>query len=209
MPDTLLNYFPNLSRAQTDQYARMEELYGEWNAKINVISRKDFAQFALHHLLHSLSIAKIVAFKPGTRILDAGTGGGFPGMPLAVMFPEVQFTLVDSIGKKVRVIDTIATELKLTNITPVNARFESLEGSFDFITGRAVSGLPLFASMVKKLVRHSEFNDIPNGILYLTGGDVEKDIMNTGAASKIWRLSDFFNENYFSSKKLVHLFHFN
>jgi 16S rRNA (guanine527-N7)-methyltransferase len=203
-----LKYFPGLSTLQIEQFAWMEKLYREWNAMINVISRKDIDQLATHHILHSLAIAKVVTFKPGTCILDAGTGGGFPGIPLAVMFPEVQFTLVDSIGKKVKVIGAIAAELKLHNVTALNARFETAGRGFDFVTGRAVSRLPLFFAMVKNSVRAQEFNSIPNGILYLTGGDVGPEMKQVRAISDIWSLGDFFTEDYFTTKKLVHLHNF-
>jgi 16S rRNA (guanine527-N7)-methyltransferase len=201
-------YFPDLTRLQLDQFALMEHLYREWNAMINVVSRKDIDQLAIHHILHSLAIAKAVTFKPGTNIMDAGTGGGFPGIPLAVMFPDVRFTLVDSVGKKIRVIDAIAAELKLDNVTTLNTRFETVTGSFDFVTGRAVSKLPVFFSMVKNRVRKKGENDIPNGILYLSGGEVEQDMTQIRAKSDTWHLADFFTEEYFTTKKLVHLHNF-
>lgn len=186
----------------------MEFLYREWNSMINVISRKDVDQLATHHIQHSLAIAKVISFKPGTTILDAGTGGGFPGIPLAVMFPEVHFTLVDSIGKKIKVIEAIAGELNLTNVSTLNVRFETVKGSFDFVTGRAVSRLPLFFSMVRKSIKSKGFNDLPNGILYLTGGEVEPDITQIKAKSTIWPLANFFTDEYFTTKKLVHLHNF-
>ena len=201
-------YFPGLSPLQRDQYELMEHLYREWNSRINVISRKDIDQLAIHHILHSLAIAKVIEFKPGTRILDAGTGGGFPGIPLATMFPEVHFTLADSIGKKIKVIDAIAGELKLDNVKTVNTRFETIRGSFDFVTGRAVSKLALFSSMVKGCVASKAFNDLPNGILYLTGGEVEQDLTGIRAKSMTWPLAGFFTEEYFASKKLVFLHNF-
>ena len=203
-----VKYFPNLSRVQLERFALMETLYREWNLKVNVISRKDIDQLATHHILHSLAIAKVIAFQPGTHILDAGTGGGFPGIPLAVMFPEVHFTLVDSIGKKIKVIDAIAGELELDNVTTLNARFETVNGSFDFVTGRAISRLPVFFSMVKKCVKKNEFNDIPNGILYLTGGEIGEELTSIKARSDTWQISSFFTEEYFTTKKLVHLFNF-
>ncbi len=201
-------YFPGLSQVQLDRFALMEHLYREWNAMINVISRKDIDQFAMRHLLHSLAIAKVFSFKPGTRLMDAGTGGGFPGVPLAVMFPEVHFTLVDSIGKKIKVIDDISAALELDNITTMNARFETVKGSFDFVTGRAVSKLPLFVSMVKNCIKRGGFNDLPNGILYLTGGETEQDISTIRASSTTWPIAGFFTEEYFTTKKLVHLHNF-
>jgi 16S rRNA (guanine527-N7)-methyltransferase len=202
------DYFPDLTNSQIEKFAAMKSLYCEWNSMINVISRKDIDQLATHHFLHSLSIARIVSFKSGTSILDAGTGGGFPGMPLAVLFPEVQFTLVDSIGKKIKVIEAIASTLKLDNVTTINARFESLNGSFDYVTGRAVSKLPLFVSMVKKRVKPNGFNTIPNGVLYLTGGEIEMDLNLIKAQSTTWELSTFFPDEYFITKKLVHLHNF-
>lgn len=208
MMNLIAKYFPELPPVQLEQFAFMESQYLEWNAMINVISRKDIAKLATHHILHSLAIAKVVAFKPGTRILDAGTGGGFPGIPLAAMFPEVHFTLADSIGKKIKVIDAIATALKLTNVTTINARFETIAGSFDFVTGRAVSKLPLFVAMVKKRISSDGFNKIQNGILYLTGGEVEQDVTHIRARSATWPLSGFFTEDYFITKKLVHLHNF-
>ena len=201
-------YFPGLTSVQLEKFARMELLYREWNAMINVISRKDIDQLVIHHILHSLAIAKVVAFQPGTCILDAGTGGGFPGIPLSTMFPAVHFTLVDSIGKKIRVIETIARELKLDNVETINARFETVKSSFDFITGRAVSRLPVFFSMVRQRVKKQGINSIPNGILYLTGGEVEQDLNEIRARSTIWPLAGFFTEDYFATKKLVHLHNF-
>ncbi len=186
----------------------MEDLYREWNSMINVVSRKDIGELATHHILHSLVIAKVISFKPGTSVLDAGTGGGFPGIPLAVMFPEVRFTLVDSIGKKIKVIDAIATALKLDNVTTLNTRFETVPGSFDFVTGRAVSRLPLFFSMVKKKVKDQGFNTLSNGILYLTGGETDQDLTQINASATTWPLAAFYNEEFFTSKKLVHLHNF-
>lgn len=201
-------YFPGLTTVQLEQFALMDNLYREWNVKINLISRKDIDELAIHHILHSLAISKVVAFKPGTRIMDAGTGGGFPGIPLATMFPDVHFTLVDSIGKKIKVVDAIATALKLDNVTALNARFETIKGSFDFVTGRAVSKLPIFCSMVKNCINKHGFNDIQNGILYLTGGELEPDVAQIKARSDSWPLAGFFTEYYFTTKKLVHLHNF-
>ena len=186
----------------------MEHLYREWNARINVISRKDIDQVAVHHILHSLAIAKIISFKPGTTIMDAGTGGGFPGIPLAVLFPEVKFTLVDSIGKKIRVVEAISGELGLTNVCAVNSRFESVDRKFDFVTGRAVSNLPLFLSMVAPCVKKQGFNKLANGILYLTGGEIGAEIEKLPGKRVTYNLSDHFTGDYFTTKKLVHLYNF-
>ncbi len=208
MRSLLHPYFPDLPPELPGRFETMVHLYREWNGRINVVSRKDIDHLAVHHILHSLAIARVIRFRPGTTVLDAGTGGGFPGIPLALMFPGTRFTLADSIGKKIKVIDAVAGELQLENVTTVNARFESLRGEYDFVTGRAVSGLPLFVSMVRHLVRKEGFNGIPNGILYLTGGEVEAELKAIRASAATWPLSGFFREEYFATKKLVHLFDF-
>ena len=202
------SYFPLLTPLQIDRFGQMDRLYREWNAMINVISRKDIDQVGVHHILHSLSIARIITFKSGTTVMDAGTGGGFPGIPLAVMFPEVQFTLVDSIGKKIRVVEAIAASLGLQNVTALNARFESVRQKFDFVTGRAVSNLPLFLSMISPCVKKLGFNDLANGVLYLTGGEIEPDMKKLAAKSNTYDLSDHFTEGYFATKKVVHIYNF-
>lgn len=201
----ITTWFPDLTAAQLEAFSRLEPLYRDWNAKINVISRKDIESFGTRHLLHSLAIAKMIAFRPGTAVIDAGTGGGFPGIPLAIMFPETHFTLVDSIGKKIKVVQDVATQLRLTNVTAIQARFEELRGPADFVTGRAVSALPLFVSMVKRCIRPEGFNDLPNGILYLTGGEIAADIAAIRAQSVIRNISDFFPDPCFETKKMVHL----
>ena len=201
----LLAIFPQLKETQLMQFARLGSLYRDWNARINVISRKDIDQFEVRHLLHSLSIARIVSFKPGTTIMDAGTGGGFPGIPLAVMFPEVEFLLVDSIGKKIKVIDAVKSEIGLQNVTTRNMRFESISDPFDFVTGRAVSNLPLFCSIVRKNLKKKGQNSIRNGILYLTGGETDQALTLINATTSAWNLADFFPDPYFTTKKLIHL----
>ena len=206
MKKVIEKYFPDLTLQQADQFAMMEGLYREWNARINVISRKDVDKLAIHHVLHSLSIAKVINFEPGTTIMDAGTGGGFPGIPLAVLFPEVQFTLVDSIGKKIKVVEAISQSLGLRNVTTLNTRFESVKETFDFITGRAVSDLPRFYSMVRKAIKKEGMNKIQNGILYLTGGDLDHDMASFKTKTTIYRLADYFDEDFFTTKRLVHLY---
>ncbi len=183
-------------------------LYNEWNARINVISRKDIDQLYLHHVLHSMSIARLVSFTPGTKIMDAGTGGGFPGIPLAILFPDSSFTLVDSIGKKINVVETISADLGLSNVTAINARFENIPGSFDFVTGRAVSNLALFVNMLKNKVSKTNNNRINNGILYLTGGDSMQNMSGIKARSKEYPIPEYFSEPYFAAKKLIHIHSF-
>jgi 16S rRNA (guanine527-N7)-methyltransferase len=204
----IADYFQDLSPNQVLQFEKLGSLYPEWNARINVISRKDIDQLFLHHILHSLSIARVVKFKPGTGIMDAGTGGGFPGIPLAVLFPEAQFTLVDSIAKKIRVVEAIAGELNLKNVSTLCCRYESITTSFDFVTGRAVTDLNSFFQRVRKNIRNKGRNDIPNGILYLKGGDLEDEITSLPASTDTYELSRFFNEEFFLTKKLVHIHNF-
>lgn len=183
----------------------IEPLYQEWNAKINVISRTDISNLMVHHVLHSLSIAKVISFTPGTEVLDVGTGGGFPGIPLAILFPGTRFHLVDSIGKKIHVAESVSDALGLQNVTTEQARAESVKGAFDFVLGRAVATLPSFYDLVKGKVKKENNNALPNGILYLKGGDVEDEIRAVKAAATIYNLSDYFTEPYFSTKKLIHL----
>ncbi len=201
-------YFPLLTGHQVDQYWESCQIYWEWNSKINVISRKDIDQLLTHHILHSLAIARVIAFKPGTEIMDAGTGGGFPGIPLAIFFPESRFTLVDSIAKKIRVAEDVSQRLGLKNVTLVNARFESLSSRYDFITGRAVTNIAAFAKITAPLIKKKELNDIPNGIFYLAGGELQQSLEPIRAQKRVYDLSDFFNEPYFETKKLIHLYNF-
>jgi len=206
MKTTVERYFPNLTALQKERFSLLENLYIEWNARINVISRKDMDQLMIHHVLHSLGIAKVINFKPGTAIMDAGTGGGFPGIPLAILFPEVHFTLVDSIGKKIKVVGNIAQSVGLNNITPLNARFETVRGAFDFVTGRAVTNLPQFFTWTRKKIKKTGFNDLTNGILYLTGGETELAEKKTDFRYTFYPLSEYFEDPWFSTKKLIHLY---
>lgn len=202
----LKKYFPNLTDKQLKLYQQAEELYIDWNSKINLISRKDTDHLLERHILHSLGIAKMIEFKPNTKVLDVGTGGGFPGIPLAIMFPQVQFHLVDSIGKKVRVVYDIADKLGLNNVTAQQIRAEELKEDFDFVVSRAVTRLPEFNNWVKKKIKKRSINDIPNGIVYLKGGDIEDEIKGTGKKSKILELKTVFDEDFFETKKVVHLY---
>lgn len=202
--DILLKYFPQLSERQKEQYAALRHLYGYWNERINVISRKDIENLYLHHVLHSLGIAKVQPFKPECDILDIGTGGGFPGIPLAIMFPETHFHLVDSIGKKIKVVEAVAHELGLANVRAEQARAESIKGEYDFVVSRAVTDLPTFVKWVRGKISSSNYHELHNGILYLKGGDLS-DELKPFAKAQIFELSSFFDEDFFETKKVVYL----
>jgi len=203
--ETILRYFPGMTALQADQFARLEELYRYWNSQINVISRKDLENLYERHVLHSLSIAGFFSFDPSTRILDVGTGGGFPGIPLAIYFPDVQFTLVDSIGKKIKVVNEVSTVLGLKNVTALQARAEDLKEGYDFVVSRAVTALPQFTKWVlPRLLRQSK-NAQPNGILYLKGGEIHEEIAATALNFRIYDISELFDSDFFISKKLLHL----
>ena len=197
-------YFPNLSDVQLKQFEALQGLYEGWNSKINVISRKDIESLYLHHVLHSLSIAKLVTFKEGSKILDIGTGGGFPGVPLAILFPEVKFHLVDSINKKLKVVNGVAESLGLDNIRTTHARAESIKGHYDFIISRAVTTMPDFVGWIKNRVAKKSVHPIKNGILYLKGGDLTEELKIYTKAS-LYDLSDYFEDPFFETKKIVHL----
>jgi 16S rRNA (guanine527-N7)-methyltransferase len=203
--EIVFKYFPDLSDFQILQFMRLEPLYREWNEKINVISRKDIDQLAERHVLHSLGIAKVIHFTSGTNVLDVGTGGGFPGIPLAILYPEVKFHLIDSIGKKIKVAKAVADELGLKNVTAEQARVEELKGSYDFIISRAVTSLPVFYNWVHHLISLNSKNKIANGILYLKGGDLAEEISALNNRCQIFSLSDFFIEPFFETKKVVYL----
>jgi len=192
--DLILKYFPKLDPEKIEQFNRLYGLYEEWNQKINVISRKDFGFFYERHVLHSLSIGKIVYFEAGSEILDAGTGGGFPGIPLAIMFPEVSFHLVDSIGKKMKVVQDVSQQLNLTNVSCEQNRIEQLKGKFDFVVSRAVTALPDFLEWTKHLISHRSKNSIPNGILYLKGGDLEDELKETKRLFHVYDLKLVYEE---------------
>ncbi len=202
---TIATYFPKLTRRQTEQLSRLGELYTLWNQRINVISRKDMENLYLHHVLHSLSIARIISFKSGTSIIDAGTGGGFPGIPLAIIFPEVQFTLVDSITKKIRVVDAIRSEIGLNNVDTRNLRLEELTFQADFVVCRAVAEIATLFGWVKKNIRPGGSNTLENGLLALKGGDLTAELHTLGKKTQVFHLSDYFTEPFFETKKLVYI----
>lgn len=202
--ELILKYFPDLTPEQIEQFEKLGDLYKEWNAQINVISRKDIDELYIRHILHSLGIAKVQAFKPGSKVLDVGTGGGFPGIPLAILFPETEFLLVDSIGKKIKVVKGVAEGIGLLNLTAEHMRAEKVKGEFDFIVSRAVTAMPEFVKWVKKKIAKKQRHELKNGILYLKGGDLSeelKDFPNT----TLFDLTDSFEEDFFETKKVVHL----
>lgn len=205
MAEILSKYFPDLTTIQLEKMARLKPLYSEWNQKINVISRKDIDNFEIHHLLHSLAIARITGFVPGTKIIDVGTGGGLPGIPLAIMFPDTEFTLLDSITKKIRVASGIAGELGLANVKTVVRRAEEEEGKYDFVISRAVTGFPEFVKLTLKNIIKEGRNQLPNGIISLKGGDLSDELSFYKDKVKTWNIGDYFTEPFFETKKIVYL----
>jgi len=203
--EILTKYFPDLTDQQLDQFGRLGSLYEEWNSQINVISRKDIEQLYERHVLHSLAIAKVIRFKPETTILDVGTGGGFPGIPLAILFPETSFMLIDSIGKKIKVVSEVASALNLGNVTAQHIRVEEVKQKFDFVVSRAVTAFPRFVSMVRTKVSSQNNNDLSNGILYLKGGDFEEEIEPFRKQIQVYKLQSFFQEEFFETKRLIHM----
>ena len=201
--ELIQRYFPNLSDLQYKQLKALGELYTDWNAKINVISRKDMEHFYERHVLHSLAIAKVIQFKPETQILDVGTGGGFPGVPLAILFPEVSFHLVDSIGKKIKVVQEVSNALELTNLSAEHARAEQVSGQFDFVVSRAVTRLTEFYPWVQNKFNKKSFNDLDNGILYLKGVDLMEEFDQLKKPYQLFSLKDYYTEEWFESKGLV------
>jgi 16S rRNA (guanine527-N7)-methyltransferase len=203
--DLLFSYFPNVSPAQKNQFENLYDLYKEWNEKINVISRKDIDNLYVNHVLHSLGLAKIIAFKPGAKILDVGTGGGFPGIPLAIFFPETQFHLVDSIGKKITVVKNVADALGLKNLKAEQIRAEQIKDEYDFIVSRAVTRLKEFYGWVHRLAKKKSTHDLYNGILYLKGGDLDEELAELKKPYQLFALSDYFKEEFFETKKVVYV----
>jgi 16S rRNA (guanine527-N7)-methyltransferase len=203
--DLINKYFPNLGETERNQLAQLDELYRFWNARINLISRKDIDHLYMHHILHSLSLVKIISFHAGTKVMDVGTGGGFPGIPLAIMFPEVQFHLVDSIGKKIKVVKEVAAAAGLKNVTAEQARAELVNDRFDFIVSRAVTTLPEFYGWVQGKFNKQKKHSISNGIFYLKGGDLDAEIAPFKKKVSVFSISDFFTEEYFVTKKIVYL----
>lgn len=203
--ELLLKYFPELDEKQKEQFAALGELYTDWNAKINVISRKDIGNLYEHHVLHSLGIAKVIHFSPETKIMDLGTGGGFPGIPLAIFFPEVKFHLVDSIGKKVRVASEVANSIGLKNVTFSHARAEEIKDMYDFVVSRAVMPLADLMKIIRKNFSTHQQNALPNGLICLKGGELEHETMPFRNKTTMWNLSDYFDEDFFETKKVVYV----
>ncbi|MFK7785206.1 MAG: 16S rRNA (guanine(527)-N(7))-methyltransferase RsmG [Crocinitomicaceae bacterium] len=203
--DLVFKYFPNLSDEQKEQFERLEALYTEWNAQINVISRKDTDNFYERHVLHSLAIAKVIEFKAGSKILDVGTGGGFPGIPLAILFPKSNFLLVDSIGKKIKVVKEVAEALELNNVRAEHERAENIKEQFDFIVSRAVTAMPKFLLWTKGKFLKENKNSFKNGILYLKGGDLSEEMATVKKAVQYFDLPDFYSEDFFETKKVVYV----
>lgn len=202
--DLILKYFPDLSDSQIAQFEALNQLYQDWNIKINVVSRKDIDELYLRHVLHSLGIAKVQPFMPKSKVLDVGTGGGFPGIPLAILFPEVDFVLVDSIGKKIKVVQEVADGLQLQNVKAINERVENITGKFDFIVSRAVAQMQTFVHWVDGKIAKKSMHPIKNGILYLKGGDLTEELMPYPKAV-IYPLKEYFTEDFFDTKSVVHL----
>ncbi|MFY0629918.1 MAG: 16S rRNA (guanine(527)-N(7))-methyltransferase RsmG [Flavobacteriaceae bacterium] len=202
--DLILKYFPNLSEEQITQFSKLQELYQDWNLKINVVSRKDIDELYLRHVLHSLAIAKVMEFQPNAKVMDVGTGGGFPGIPLAILFPETKFHLVDSIGKKIKVVNEVAEGLKLKNVKTTHGRVEEVNDTYDFIVSRAVAQMETFVRWNKGKIRKQQNHPLKNGILYLKGGDLTEELQKYTSAT-LYDLPNYFSEDFFETKKMVHL----
>ena len=201
----ITKYFPEINQQQAEQFAMLGGLYTEWNSRINVISRKDVNDLYEHHVLHSLAIAKVISFAPGAKVLDVGTGGGFPGIPLAILFPETQFYLIDSIGKKLKVVDAVAEALQLRNVATQHIRAEQLNDSFDFVVSRAVTALPAFLPWVKGKFLQRNLHDLPNGMLFLKGGDLAEELFPYRDRASVFPINEFFSEPFFEEKKVVYV----
>lgn len=202
--EEILKYFPDLTATQREQFEKLADLYKDWNLKINVVSRKDIDEIYIRHVLHSLGIAKIQVFKPGASILDVGTGGGFPGVPLAILYPETKFHLVDSIGKKIKVVNEVVEGLQLENVKTSNCRVEEIDGDYDFIVSRAVAQMETFVRWVKGKIAKKQNHELKNGIFYLKGGDLSEEL-SIYQTAKIFPLADYFEEDFFETKSVVHL----
>ena len=200
----IFNYFPNLTQQQQDQFIALEALYQDWNLKINVVSRKDIEELYLRHVLHSLAIAKFISFNPGAQVLDVGTGGGFPGIPLAILFPETQFTLVDAIGKKIKVVQEVVRGLGIENVRAIHQRVEEDNNQYDFVVSRAVAAMPTFMRWIKGRIKKVSEHPIKNGVLYLKGGDLGEELQDYRTV-QIYSLMDYYKEDFFETKKLVYL----
>ena len=198
-------YFPTLTETQVEQFAQLESLYVDWNQKVNVISRKDIQNLYEHHVLHSLGIAKLIQFTTGSKVMDLGTGGGFPGIPLAILMPDVQFHLVDSVGKKVRVAESVAQSLGLTNVVCTHSRAEDIKSTYDFVVSRAVMPMTDLLKCAKKNISHTQRNSLPNGFIVLKGGDLTAEMESIKNLCTEWALSDWFDEEYFLEKKVIHV----
>lgn len=203
--DLIFEYFPNLSELQKKQFTELKPLYEHWNSQINVISRKAMDEFYVQHVLHSLAIAKVINFTPGTSVMDVGTGGGFPGIPLAILFPEVQFYLVDSIGKKIKVVNEVAAVLGLKNLTAKQQRAEEVKHKFDFIVSRAVTRMENFLPWVRNKIKHKGINGYPNGLFYLKGGDLSEEMKPVNEYYEIMDIPTFFKEPFYETKKVVYV----
>ncbi len=201
----IFDHFPDLTGKQREQFEKLDELYRDWNAKINVISRKDIDNLYPHHVLHSLGIAKVIRFRPGTSVMDIGTGGGFPGIPLAILFPECKFHLVDSIGKKIKVATAVAEAIGLENVTAVHRNVIEEKGKFDFVVSRAVMDFSELVKLVRKNVHHEQRNSLPNGIICLKGGDLIQELRPFKHTSDVWSLSNFFPDEFFETKKVAYV----
>lgn len=205
MISIITNYFPNLTEKQLQQFRQLYELYKEWNTQINVISRKDIDSLYEKHVLHSLGVAKVISFKAGTSIMDVGCGGGFPGIPLAILFPECNFYLIDAIGKKIKVVNAVAEAIGLQNLKAEHKRAEDVKEKFEFVVSRAVTDASAFYRWVQKSINKKQFNTLPNGILFLKGGDLDEELQPFKKHAIVYNLNDYFSEEFFETKKVVYL----